>query len=62
MVTHFYFFPIGIALENKELWQQGVQIELLAARTFLLFGETIYFYDFQMNPLTRNNLIVRGKI
>ena len=38
-----------------------VQIELLAARTFLLFGETIYFYDFQMNPLTRNNLIVRGE-
>ena len=34
------FFPIGKALENKGFWQQGVQIELLAARTLLLFGES----------------------
>ena len=58
MVTHFYFFPIGKALENNEFWQQGVQIEPLAARTFFLSVENQNFYDFQMNPLSRNNLIV----
>lgn len=55
------FFSIEKALENKGFWQQGVQIDLLAARIFCFPGKIIYFYDFQMNPLTRNSLIVRGK-
>ena len=45
------FFPIEKALKYKVIWQQGVQIEPLAARTFLLNGENHNFYDFHMNPL-----------
>ena len=61
-VSDFSFFSIEKALENKGFWQQGVQIDLLAARIFCFPGKIIYFYDFQMNPLVRNNLIVREKI
>ena len=56
------FFPIGKALKINRFWQQGVQIERLSARIFLLFGEIHIWLWFQMNPLKRNNLIVRGKI
>ena len=37
------------AIENKEFWQQGVQIGLLAARTFLCSDENhnIHFSNFE---------------
>ena len=57
-VSDFYFVPIEKTLENKGFWQQGVQIKPLAARAFCVPGKIIYFYDFQMNPLVGNNLIV----
>ena len=37
------FFPIEIALQINEFWQQGVQSEPLVARTFLLSGENHIF-------------------
>ena len=36
-------------------------MSLLLPELFCFLGKIIYFYDFQMNPLPRNNLIVREK-
>ena len=51
MVTHLYFFPIGKAFENKEFWQQGVQIGLLAASTFLFSVEMRHSFVSNSEPL-----------
>ena len=51
MVTHFYFFPIEKALKTKGFWQQGVQIEPLAAKIFLRSDENRDIHFPNLSPL-----------
>ena len=69
-IFHGAIFPLQTRLEKhvvslggyKSSGNRGFKSNSLLTELFCVQMKTIYFYDFQMNPLTRNNLIVRGKI
>ena len=61
-VSDFYFFLTEKPCKSKSSGNRGFKLSLLLPELFCFPGKIIYFYDFQMNPLPRNNLKVWGKI
>ena len=56
------FFLTEKPCKTKSSGNRGLKTTSLLPELFCFPGKFIYFYDFQMNPLPRNNMIVRGKI
>ena len=58
----FIFFLTEKPCKTESSGNRGFKWSLLLPELFCFSGKFIYYYDFQMNPLTRKSMIVWGKV